>query len=141
MHASYYHRLVGFGVPFEAVVARELADFCERCDGARDGLWLALDGGEVQGSIAIDGRDFAGAHLRWFITGDAVRGSGLGSRLLTDALNFCDAGGHRRVHLWTFEGLDAARHLYEKHGFRLVHQQAGARWGSAVNEQHFERLV
>lgn len=51
---------------------------------------------------------------------------------------FCRARGHRRVYLWTFEALDAARHLYEKAGFRLAHQQRGRQWGTEVNEQRFE---
>jgi hypothetical protein len=42
------------------------------------------------------------------------------------------------VYLWTFEGLDAARHLYEKSGFRLALQKRGAQWGAEVNEQRFE---
>jgi len=58
--------------------------------------------------------------------------------LLTAALQFCQARRYDRVYLWTFEGLDAARHLYEKSGFRLVHQQRGAQWGTEVNEQRFE---
>jgi hypothetical protein len=37
----------------------------------------------------------------------------------------------------TFEGLDAARHLYEKNGFRLAEQQRGIQWGREVNEQRF----
>jgi hypothetical protein len=43
--------------------------------------------------------------------------------------------------LWTFEGLNAARHLYEKHGFRVTRQQLGNQWGSEVNEQRFELLL
>jgi hypothetical protein len=39
----------------------------------------------------------------------------------------------------TFEGLDAARHLYEAAGFRLLAQAPGAQWGRVVNEQRFER--
>jgi hypothetical protein len=50
-----------------------------------------------------------------------------------------DACGHRRVFLWTFEGLHAARHLYETHGFALEHQQPGDRWGRVVQEQRFVR--
>ena len=42
LHASYYHRLVGFGLFFESKVARELSEFCERSVEGRDGLWLAL---------------------------------------------------------------------------------------------------
>ena len=140
LHAHYYHPLVGFGLPFESRVARQLCDFCERYEANRDGLWLALQDDQVQGSIAIDGSHAAqdGAHLRWFITSDAIRGSGAGNLLLGAAMEFCRAQRYERVFLSTFEGLHAARHLYEKHGFRLVHQQRGAQWGAEVNEQRFE---
>ena len=59
--------------------------------------------------------------------------------LLAAAMDFCQSRHYERVHLWTFEGLDAARHLYEKSGFRLAHQQRGTQWGAEVNEQKFER--
>ena len=141
LHGRYYARTAGFGMHFESRVARELAAFCERFDPARDGLWLALHGDGIEASIAIDGQHAAeeGAHLRWFIASDATRGSGIGQRLLTAALDFCHERDYRRIHLATFEGLDAARHLYEKHGFRLIHQEPGNQWGHVVNEQGFER--
>jgi GNAT superfamily N-acetyltransferase len=143
LHADYYARQSGFGVHFESLVARDMAAFCERYDPTRDGLWLLLLDGRVEGSIAIDGlhADSDGAHLRWFITSDRLRGSGAGTRLLTRALAFCDAHPYRQTYLWTFDGLQAARHLYEKHGFRLVRQQAGRQWGAEVLEQRFERLA
>jgi GNAT superfamily N-acetyltransferase len=140
LHAAYYHERVGFGVYFESKVAREMSEFCERYTEERDGLWLALVAGRVEGSIAIDGSHVQqdGAHLRWFITSDGVRGTGVGTVLLTSAVEFCRSQRYERIYLWTFEGLDAARHLYEKFGFRLVRQQVGTQWGSEVNEQCFE---
>ncbi len=142
LHARFYAPHAGFGVYFESKVARELAVFCEGHDAGRDGLWLALLDGQVEGAIAIDGEhvDTEGAHLRWFITSEALRGSGAGTALLQAALAFCDARGYRQVDLRTFDGLHAARHLYEKHGFRLVQQQPGWQWGSEVLEQRFDRL-
>jgi GNAT superfamily N-acetyltransferase len=141
MHATYYSTHAGFGVFFEAKVARELAAFCERFDAHRDGMWFVIAAGRVEGSIVIDGshaqRD--GAHLRWFITSDALRGQGFGERLLTEALAFADARAYQRTYLWTFEGLLAARHLYEKHGFRLQTSSEGNQWGRPVNEQLFVR--
>jgi GNAT superfamily N-acetyltransferase len=141
LHAGYYGREHGFGVAFEAKVARELAEFCVHYRQGRDGLWLAMDGDRVQGSVAIDGSQAAtrGAHLRWFITSDAVRGKGAGSALLRAALSFADSRGYKRIHLWTFAGLDAARHLYEKHGFTLVQESPGQQWGKVVDEQCFVR--
>lgn len=139
LHASYYARTSGFGAPFEAKVASGLAAFCLDYQTDRDGLWLAEQDGVIHGSIAIDGSHAAesGAHLRWFITSDASRGQGLGSQLLTAAMDFCRARGYRQVHLWTFDGLHAARHLYEKHGFTLTQSQQGTQWGKEVTEQLF----
>lgn len=142
LHAEYYHPLVGFGLPFESRVARELAQFCERFNPAQDGLWLVRDAATqtVHGSIAIDGSQAAtrGAHLRWFITSNALRGQGLGRALLHQAMDFCQQQGYAHVYLSTFEGLHAARHLYEAAGFELTHQALGQQWGVQVNEQIFE---
>jgi GNAT superfamily N-acetyltransferase len=140
LHAAYYHRQAQFGLAFESRVAHELADFCDRYDNDRDGLWLAMIEGAIEGSIAIDGSRAAedGAHLRWFICSDNVRGTGVGSALLSSAVAFCRSRRYPRVYLWTFAGLDAARHLYEKFGFRLAHHQRGAQWGVEVDEQRFE---
>jgi GNAT superfamily N-acetyltransferase len=140
LHGSFYSRHAGFGVPFESKVACDLSAFCERFDASSAGLWLAVRCGRVEGAIAIDGARTAtdGAHLRWFIVSDELRGSGIGSRLLASALDFCRTRAYPRVYLWTFEGLDAARHLYEKYGFRLASQERGKQWGYEVNEQRFE---
>ena len=142
LHAAYYAATHKFGVEFEAKVARELAEFCMSFKADRDGLWLACKPG-IEGSVAIDGshaeRD--GAHLRWFITSDELRGQGMGKQLLSRALAFVDAREYRSTYLWTFAGLDAARHLYESHGFRLVHESPGTQWGTEVREQRFERIA
>jgi GNAT superfamily N-acetyltransferase len=141
LHAGFYHRTEGFGLVFESKVARELAEFCERYDPAFDGLWLAVVDDQTHGSIVIDGAtsDGPGAHLRWYITSDATRGSGIGRKLLKTALEFCDAKRCPLVYLNTFAGLDTARHLYEAFGFELVEEAAGTQWGHKVIEQRFER--
>lgn len=141
MHAAYYHRHWGFGLFFEAKVAKELSEFLCRFDARRDGFWTLLSDGLVEGAIAIDGSKAAGegAHLRWFIVSPDLKGRGLGRRLIAEAVAFCDQSAYPRIGLWTFAGLDAARHLYEAFGFHLVSQQEGGQWGTRVVEQRFER--
>jgi GNAT superfamily N-acetyltransferase len=141
LHARHYAAAAGFGAWFEAKVATELSEFVSRFDGSRDGLWLAKLGPEIHGSIAVSGprAPAEAAHLRWFITSEALRGRGAGTRLLAEALAFCDGKGYGSTFLWTFQGLEAARHLYEKQGFALESQQPGSRWGSPVLEQRFVR--
>lgn len=141
MHALYYARTSGFGQPFESVVAEGLASFCNRLEKPQNAIWAAMRGQEIIGSVAIDGEDLGSdiAHLRWFIVDDGVRGGGVGRRLLAAALAFADKKPFAETHLWTFNGLSAARHLYETHGFACVEERPGSQWGSEVLEQRFVR--
>lgn len=143
LHAGYYGPAHGFGAFFEAKVARGFADFVERFDPARDGVWLVVDAGRIGGSIVIDGSESASrsrqlAHLRWFVLDERLRGRGLGKRLLGAAMEFCRRAGFRLVYLNTFAGLDAARALYEHASFRLVDEVDGETWGRTMREQRFE---
>jgi ribosomal protein S18 acetylase RimI-like enzyme len=142
-HAAYYAREWRFGAPFEAKVAREMADFVERCSPDRDRLFRAERDGTLLGALTIDGSDPAlapdEAHLRWFIVVEAARGLGLGHRLMHAATAFLDEAGYRSCYLTTFAGLDAARRLYEAAGFGLVHEAPSTTWGTTVVEQRFER--
>ena len=139
MHACYYHEHWGFGSFFEAKVATELSGFIGRFDERKDGFWTACSDKRVQGSIAIDGLkvDSEGAHLRWYIVSNTLRGQGIGRQLISIAMEFCRERRYQRVFLWTFKGLDPAKHLYEKHGFALSHEQQGAQWGTTVTEQKY----
>ena len=140
LHGVYYRQQAGFGLYFESKVACELAEFLRRYDSDRDGIWLALSEGRIEGSIAIDGleADGEGAHLRWFIVSESLAGQGAGNKLIGAALDWCRERRYEKIYLWTFAGLNAARHLYEKNGFRLTREQRGRQWGSEVNEQRFE---
>jgi len=140
LHGTYYHRHWGFGLFFEAKVATDLSEFLRRYDEGRDGFWTAVADGRIEGAIAIDGihAEGNGAHLRWFIMSDALRAKGVGSRLIETAIGFCRDRGYGKIYLWTFEGLDAARHLYERSDFKLVEDHRGTQWGTEVNEQRFE---
>jgi len=140
LHGTYYASHWGFGAFFEARMARELAEFVDRFDPKRDGLWTAVVAGRIEGSIAIDGSRAGkgGAHLRWFILDPGLHGQGTGRRLLDEAVGFCRRSGHRHLSLWTFSGLEAARRLYEQAGFRLAEERRGAQWGIEVTEQRFE---
>lgn len=143
LHAAYYGRYHDLGSVFEARVAQAMGEFVVRLDPARDGLWLLVDGERILGSIAIDAgstaaRACGGAQLRWFIVDPSLHRRGFGRRLLAAALDHCRAAALRLVWLDTFAGLDAARTLYERAGFRCVHEAEAQTWGRSVREQRFE---
>ena len=140
LHGTYYSEHWNFGLFFESRVATELSVFLNQFKESHDGLWVATVEDKVVGAIAIDGSKARteGARLRWFIIDPAYQGSGMGNLLMEKAVNFCKKAGFSHVHLSTFAGLDAARHLYQKWGFTLREEQKGDQWGSVVSEQTFQ---
>lgn len=143
LHARYYSKHWNFGLPFETKVGMELAEYLARRDDAQD-LFLAAYGDDgAVASVVVDasGGGPRGAHLRWFIVSEEMQGKGLGADLLGRALSFCDGRGYARIWLTTFAGLDAARSLYERHGFVLSREDEIDQWSGGVREQTFERLM
>jgi GNAT superfamily N-acetyltransferase len=140
LHATYYAQHRGFGLFFEAKVATGLASFLSRFDERHDGFWIAVHDQRIVGSITIDGSEAAtkGGHLRWFILDSEYQGNGIGKQLIGEAIRFCEEKNFQRVYLSTFAGLDSARHLYEKWGFKLLEDKVDNTWGVRVSEQMFE---
>ena len=140
--AAYHCPRYGFGPAFEAKVAREFGDFLDRYDADHDRLFLALQEERVVGGMVIDGGDETaatqGARLRWFVIADEFQGHGVGGRMMDEAMRFLVERGCDRCYLTTIAGLDAARALYERRGFRLVEESGAASWGAPVTEQRFE---
>ena len=142
LHARYYNQQAGFGAFFESKLAVELGEFVSRLPNRQNQIWHISHSGRIAGSIAInggngvdDGNDCA--QLRWFIVSDDLRGRGAGGQLLKKAIDFCRDRHFSAVELWTFDGLDAARHLYLKSGFRLNSEHKGKHWGTEVVEQKY----
>lgn len=88
--------------------------------GTYAALWIVVAGGDVVGSVAL--RDLGGGELelkRMYLRAEA-RGRGFGKRLLATAVDWARARGTRTLRLDTTEQMEAARHLYEEHGFRPI---------------------
>lgn len=143
LHADYYSKNWNFGLYFEAKAATELSEFLNRFDKNRDGIWILEINEKIQGSIIIDGikSNELGARLRWFIIDSDYQGKGMGNILMNKAIKFCKDKKYKRVYLWTFEGLDAAKHLYEKYGFKVCKEQESNQWGKNMKEQMFELFL
>lgn len=140
LHATYYYENWGFDLSFETQVARELSEFLTRFHAQTNGFWTAHVSGTFAGAVAVDGylASTEGARLRWFIVAPAFHAHGIGSALIDRAMMFCRQAGHQRVFLWTFKGLDPARRLYERAGFRLTEEHDIEQWGQHIREQKFE---
>jgi GNAT superfamily N-acetyltransferase len=140
LHMDYYGSNWGFGVAFEAKLAADMGEFHARLDPARD-LALSAWGadGRLLGAVTLDGSEELD-HLRWFVVAEAARGVGLGKALMARAVERLNRSDRPGCYLTTFAGLDAARALYERHGFVLVAEEAADPWsGGSVGLQRFER--
>jgi ribosomal protein S18 acetylase RimI-like enzyme len=138
LHGILYAQEYCLDHTFEGYVADGLGNFAISFDERKDCLWLAEEGGQIAGSIAIAGQADLTAQLRWFLVHPEARGSGLGGRLLRDALDFCRTREFRSVFLWTISELNAAAHLYQRAGFRRTEQKTHQLWGARRTEERYD---
>lgn len=129
-HGEIYAQEHGFDSSFEALVAGIVAELAGRGRQKGERVWIARDGRERLGSVALVREDEATARLRLLLVEPRARGRGLGEALVGECVGFARRSGYRRVLLWTESILVGARRLYLKAGFRLV---------STVEERIFGR--
>jgi len=143
LHAVYYKEHWRLDQSFEAQVSRELSDFITHFDEKKDGLWCAVSGNELAGSIAITGdQDHPDdARLRWYIVDPHYQCQGIGRILMAKAIDFSRETGYKRIYLWTFQGLDQAQSIYEQNGFSIAEERKVEQWGRIIREQRFELVL
>jgi peptidyl-dipeptidase Dcp len=83
-------------------------------------------------------REGDAAQLRYFILDPAVRGIGLGKKLMDLYMAFLKTCGYKSSYLWTTHEPGTAAHLYKKHGFRLTEEKASAAFGKPLHEQRYD---
>ncbi|MFW9823610.1 MAG: GNAT family N-acetyltransferase [Candidatus Thorarchaeota archaeon] len=126
---------------FEAYVAKYMAEFLENYDSNKDHLWVVENNSKVIGSIAIVKVDDKTAQLRWFLVEPHERNKGVGTKLMHEALSFCQNKGYNRVILGTISELEAARRMYVKNGFKLVNSETHHIWGRELTEEQWELIL
>ncbi len=139
-HGRLYGDEYGVDSRFEAMVAASVADASKRgFPREREAIRIVeLDGAHV-GSLALTEEDGNTAAIRWFVFDRALRGRGLGRRLLAELLGKARRDGYRQVWLETFSELRAAAHLYRDNGFEVVWEDPAPRWGrEEITYQRYE---
>ncbi|MET8541695.1 GNAT family N-acetyltransferase [Kitasatospora sp. NPDC004799] len=81
---------------------------------------VLLVDGAFAGCVTVRPDERGGRHLELFYLSPHLQGRGLGTAVLRHLLAEADAAGDP-VHLVVLQG-SAARRLYERHGFTVVHE-------------------
>ncbi|WP_053203903.1 bifunctional helix-turn-helix transcriptional regulator/GNAT family N-acetyltransferase [Jiangella muralis] len=138
-NAVAYAREYGWDRSYEALVARIVADFGEHHDPARESAWVAELDGRPVGAVFCVRKDDTTAQLRLLLVEPEARGTGIGTRLVAECLEFARAAGYTSMMLWTNDVLVAARRIYQKAGFELVEENRHHSFGHDLVGQIWRR--
>jgi len=129
-HGRLYAREFGLDVSFEADLARALYEAAARgWPTEREGIWIVERSGEMSGSLVLTDEGGGTGRVRAFLLDPALRGRGLGKRLLGELLDRTREAGYARLVLETFSELRDAARLYTELGFVLRWSRTEPRWG------------
>jgi DNA-binding MarR family transcriptional regulator/GNAT superfamily N-acetyltransferase len=137
-NAQFYAQDYGWVEPFEGVCAQIVADFVNTYDPKRERCWIAEMDGENVGCVMLAKDEAHVARLRLLFVEPKARGLGLGALLTDEAIRFARRAGYKKITLWTHSVLTAARHIYQKAGFRLTRAEPRKSWSQAVVSEHWD---
>ena len=142
-HGQLYAREYGWNAPFEALVARVVADYVEKFDPAYERCWIAERRGENVGCVFVQkDREREGvAKLRMLLVHPSARGLGIGRRLVDEVTRFARETGYHVLSLWTHRELTTARKIYADVGYTMIRQEIHDTFGKPLTSETWEKKL
>ena len=137
-HGALYAHEYGWDATFEGFVAQIAADFGRAQDPARERFWIAERDGDNAGGVMLVRETGGIAKLRVLIVEPAARGLGIGRALVERCIAFAREAGYRKMTLWTYDVLHAARRIYVAAGFTLVRSEPHHSFGVDLVGEYWE---
>jgi DNA-binding MarR family transcriptional regulator/GNAT superfamily N-acetyltransferase len=137
-HAELYAQEYQWIEPFEGVCAQIVADFANKSDPQRERCWIAEMDGENVGCVFLVADSAMVARIRLLLVDPKARGLRLGARLIDECIGFARDAGYKKITLWTHSVLTAARHIYQKAGFKLTRSEERVSWSQPVVSEHWD---
>ena len=141
LHGKLYGTEYGYGIPFEAYVAKGLHEFYSNYDPAKDRVWICEHNQKIIGFLLLMHRENGTAQLRYFLIEPYYRGIGLGKKLMDLYMEFLHDRQYRSSYLWTTHELAAAAAIYKRHGFKLTEEKESTAFGKRLREQRYDLLL
>ena len=137
-HGLLYVGELGWDDRFEGLTAEIIAGFVRNPDPKRERCWIAEKDGENVGCVFCFEDSKEVARLRMLLVAQQARGLGIGRRLVEECTRFARQAGYRRMTLWTYDVLSAARRLYADLGFHLVNREPHGSFGQELVEETWD---
>jgi len=140
LHERLYSREYGMNEDFVAGVADTLTSAIASGwpQAGAGGIWIVERKGEFAGCVGLTDEGDGLGYIRWVLLDPALRGSGLGKRLVGEAVAQASAAGLTQLKLYTFSDLRAAARIYRGLGFRVVSEEPRTSWGPPITFQRYE---
>lgn len=136
--AALYAEEYGWDDSYEALAAEIVARFIKNYDPKRERAWVAEKDGERVGAVLVAKESDEVAKLRLLHVEAEARGLGIGKRLVEECVRFARQAGYTKMTLWTQSILHAARHIYRKAGFQIVHEEKHHSFGKDLTAEIWE---
>jgi GNAT superfamily N-acetyltransferase len=137
IHERIYRPEYGMDTSFVDGVRFTVEDAVERGWPKGGGAWLVDGSDGLAGSLGLTDEGDGLGKLRWVVLAPEARGTGLGKRMITEAVSAARGLGFVRLELDTFGALKTAAAIYRSVGFKLIGEEQTDIWGPMIAYQDY----